>query len=122
MLSSKLEGSNNAEAANSKGLRRLYLWWFRSFYLCNHVLQMLSLSFVESCLFLCCGVLNSGIKVMDAHRLNKLIREAGSVVGSQLVFLEEVLELRMLGKPQEIIENTTHPPFFPFWRYIHTYI
>lgn len=65
-------------------------------------------------------MLDSAIKVKDAHRLNKLIREAGSVVGSRLVCLEEVLELRMLAKLQGIMENTTHPPFFPFWRYMHT--
>lgn len=47
----KLEGSNNAEVAYNKGLSWLCFLWFRSFYACNRMLQMLSRSVVESASF-----------------------------------------------------------------------
>ena len=46
-----------------------------------------------SSLLWCAG--ETGIKAKDGNRLNRLIRKAGSVVGSQLVTLEELVEQRM---------------------------
>ncbi|KAK3513479.1 hypothetical protein QTP70_015471, partial [Hemibagrus guttatus] len=40
----------------------------------------------------------SRVKTADANRLNKLIREAGSVIGVELMSLDEVSERRMLRK------------------------
>ena len=48
------------------------------------------------------------IKANDANRLNKLIRKAGSVVGSGLVTLEEVVEQRMLYKLLAVTDKTSH--------------
>ena len=67
------------EAVYKKGLSRLYfLRRLRSFNVYTKMLQMLYQSVVAS------------IKVKDANRLNKLIKKAGFVVGSDLITLEEV--------------------------------
>ncbi|KAK3534430.1 hypothetical protein QTP86_015221, partial [Hemibagrus guttatus] len=47
------------------------------------------------CAVVCWG---SRVKTADANRLNKLIREAGSVIGVELMSLDEVSERRMLRK------------------------
>ena len=49
----------------------------------------------------------AGIEAKDANRLNKLIKNVGSVVGSGLVTLEEVVEDRLLVKLLEIITPST---------------
>ena len=53
-------------------------------------------SVVASTIFFTVVSWGAGIKAKDANRLNKLIKRAGSVVGSKLVTLEEVVEDRML--------------------------
>ena len=52
----------------------------------------------------------TGIKANDASRRNKVSRIAGSVVGSRLATLEEVLEQRMPTTLLAIMNNTSHPP------------
>ena len=51
-----------------------------------------------------------GIKAKDASRLNKLIKRAGSIVGSELVTLEEVAEDRTLAKLLAFMDNVSQPP------------
>ena len=47
------------------------------------------------------------IRLKDTNRLNKLIKKAGSVVGSKLVTLEEMD--RMLAKLLVIMDHVSHP-------------
>lgn len=49
----------------------------------------------------CCG---SSIKMRDAMRLDKLVKEAVSVVGVDI----SVAERRTLGKPLSILDNVHH--------------
>ena len=51
-------------------------------------------SVVASTVFFAVVSWGVGIKAKDANRLNKLREKAGSVVGSELVTLEEVAEDR----------------------------
>ena len=51
----------------------------------------------------------AGIKAKDANKLNKLIKKAGCVVGSELVTLEELAKDRMLTKLQAIMDHICHP-------------
>ncbi len=62
---------------------------------------------VASTIFYAMVCWGGGIKAKDANRLNELIKEAGSVIGSKLVTLEEVAEDRMLEKLL-IMDNTSH--------------
>lgn len=57
----------------------------------------------------CCNSHYKGIKVKDSNKFNKLIKKAGSVVGTRLASLEEVMRDRMLGKI-----NTVCCVFLPF--------
>ena len=51
----------------------------------------------------------SSIRASDTKKLNKLIKKAGSVLGTALEPLELVVERRMLHKLLNIMDNTTHP-------------
>ena len=73
------------------------------------MLQMFYQSVVASTIFFAVVSWGAGIKAKDANRLNKLIKKAGSVVGSKLVTLEEVVEHRMLAKLLVIMDNVSHP-------------
>ena len=73
------------------------------------MLQMFYQSVVASTIFFAMVSRGAGIKTKDANRLNKLIKKAGSVVGSKLVTLEEVAEDRMLAKLLVIMDNVSHP-------------
>ena len=55
-------------------------------------------SVVASTIFFTVVSWGAGIKAKDANRLNKLIKKAGSVVGSERVTLKEVVGDRMLAK------------------------
>lgn len=50
-----------------------------------------------------------GITVKGDNRLNKLLRKAGSVIGSKLVTLEVVVKDRILAKLLANMDNTSHP-------------
>ena len=71
------------------------------------MLQMFYQSVVASTIFFAVVSWGAGIKAKDAHRLNKLIKKAGSI-GSKLVTLEEVAEDGMLAKLLAIIDNVSH--------------
>ena len=104
ILDNKLEWSTNTEAVYKKGLGQIYSQRrLRSFNVLNRMLLTFCQSVVATILFTVVsrGV---GIKAKDADRLNKLIRKAGSVVGSKLVTLEEVAEDRMLAKLLAIMD------------------
>ena len=60
-----------------KGQSRLY--FLRSFNVCRTMLQMFYHSVVSSVIFYAVVCWGSRLKAADANRLNKLIREAGSV-------------------------------------------
>ena len=110
VLDNKLEWTTNTEAVYKKGLRRLYfLRRLRSFNICNQMLQMFYESVVVSTIFFAVVSWGAGIKAKDTNRVNKLIKKAGSVVGSQFVTLEEVVEDRMLAKLLVIMDNVFHP-------------
>ena len=66
-------------------------------------------SVVASTIFFAVVSWVAGIKAKDANRLNKLIKKAGSVVGSELVTPEEVAEDRRLGSLMVIMDNVSHP-------------
>ncbi|KAK0148535.1 putative RNA-directed DNA polymerase from transposon BS [Merluccius polli] len=98
-LDNKLDWYDNTEAIYKKGLSQLYfLRRLRSFNVCHRMLQMFYQSVVASTIFFAVVSWGAGIRTKDANRLNKLIKKAESVVGSQLVTVEEVVEERMLAK------------------------
>lgn len=66
-------------------------------------------SVVESAIFFAAICWGSSIRANDSKRLNKLIKKAGSVLGSALEPLESVVERRMLYKLFNIMDNTSNP-------------
>ena len=78
--------------------QRDVLWRLRSFNVCNQMLLMFYQPVVMSTIFIFFEAWDTGIKVKDTNRLNKVISKAGSVVSSQLATLEELVEMRVLTK------------------------
>ncbi|KAI3360661.1 hypothetical protein L3Q82_002527 [Scortum barcoo] len=87
-------------------LRRL----LRSFNICSKLLQMFYQSVVASVLFYTVVCWGGSISKKDTSRLDKLIRRAGSVVGTKLDSLVTVAESRTLDKLLDIIYGQCQPP------------
>ena len=66
-------------------------------------------SVVESVIFFAVACWGGNIKKRDASRLDKLVRKAGSVVGTELESLASVAERRVLSKLLAIMNNPEHP-------------
>ena len=54
-------------------------------------------------------MLGSSITAADTNRLDKLLRRAGSVLGTSLEPVSAVAEKRMLSKLLSIMDNASHP-------------
>ncbi len=109
-LDHKLQWSLNTEVLYKKGLSRLYLLRkLRSFNICSKMLHMFYQSVMASTIFFAAVCWGTGINAKDSNKLNKLIKKAGSVVGTRLAPLEEVVRDRMLGKIKAIMDNVSHP-------------
>lgn len=66
-------------------------------------------SIVESALFFAVSCWGSGMKAADEDRINKLLKKAGSVLGSNLDPVRAVAERRMLKRLLAIMDNPSHP-------------
>lgn len=94
-INNKLDWSLNSEGLYKKAQTRLYfLRRLKSFNVCNTMLQMFHQSVVAA---------------RDCHRLDKLVRRAGSVVGVKLDSVGAVVERCMKTRVQAILSNTKHP-------------
>ena len=109
-LDEKLNWKCNSEAVYKKGQSRLYfLRKLKSFNVCNKMLNMFYQSVVAGAFFFAAICWGSNIQARDSKKLNKLIRKAGSVLGTALEPLEVVVERRMLQKLMTIMDNEAHP-------------
>ncbi|KAI3362524.1 hypothetical protein L3Q82_012818, partial [Scortum barcoo] len=72
-------------------------------------LQMFYQSVVASVLFYTVVCWGGSISKKDTSRLDKLIRRAGSVVGTKLDSMVTVAESRTLDKLLDIMDNASHP-------------
>ena len=90
-IDNKLDWSANVDAIYKKGQSRLYfLRRLRSFNVCNKLLRMFHQSVVASVLFYAVVCWGGSIKKRDAGRLDRLVRKAGAVVGTELDCLTTV--------------------------------
>src|SRR4029434_5053734 len=108
-LDSKLDWSANIDAIYKKGQSRLYfLRRLRSFNVWHKLLRMFYQSVVASVLFYAVACWGGSIKKRDAGRLDRLVRKAGAVVGTELDCLT-VAERRTLSRLLTILDNVHHP-------------
>lgn len=109
-LDDKLDWTANTEALCRKGQSRMYfLRRLASFNICKKLLQIFYQSVVASALMYAVVCWGSSLKKKDAARLDKLVRKAGSVVGTELDILTSVAERRTLNRLLSIIDNPDHP-------------
>lgn len=109
-LDNKLDWSANIDSLYRKGQSRLYfLRRLASFSICQKLMQMFYQSVVASVLFCAVVCWGGSIKKRDAERMNKLVRKAGSVLGSELESFTSVAERRTLNKLLTIMDNVHHP-------------
>ena len=109
-LDDKLDWTVNTDALCRKGQSRLYfLRRLASFNICKKLLQIFYQSVVASALMYAVVCWGGSLKKKDAARLDKLVRKAGSVVGTELDSLTSVAERRALNKLLSIADNPHHP-------------
>ncbi|KAI3373990.1 hypothetical protein L3Q82_022555 [Scortum barcoo] len=105
-LDDKLDWTANTDALCRKGQSRLYfLRRLASFNICKKLLQIFYQSVVASALLYAVVCWGGSLKKKDAARLDKLVRKAGSVVGTELDSLTSVAERRTLNRLLSIIDN-----------------
>ena len=109
-MDNKLDWSANIDAIYRKGQSRLYfLRRLRSFNVCSKLLRMFYQSVVASILFYAVVCWGGSIKKREAGRLDRLVRKAGAVVGTELDCLTTVAESRTLSRLLTILDNVHHP-------------
>ena len=108
-MDNKLDWSANVDAIYKKGQSRLYfLRRLRSFNDCNKLLRMFYQSVVASVLFYAVVCWGGSIKKRDAGRLDRLVKKARAVVGTELDCLTTVAERRTLSRLLTILDNDPH--------------
>lgn len=116
-LDNKLDWTANIDTLHRKGQSRLYfLRRLGSFNIYKKLLQMFYQSVVASVLFYAVVCWGGSSKKRDTGRLDRLVRRAGSVVGTELDSLVTVAERRTLDKLLSILDNTHHPLHDTFTR------
>lgn len=114
-LDNKLDWSINSEALYKKGQSRLYfLRRLKSFNVCNRLLVMFYQAVMASVLFYAVSCWGGSIKKRDSGRLDRLVRKAGSVVGTELETLTTTAESRTLNRLDAIMNNQEHPLYITF--------
>ena len=109
-INHRLDWRSNTEAVYKKGMSRLYfLRKLRSFNVCSKMLEIFYQSVVASVLFFAVVCWGNSIGASDTNRLNKLNRNAGSVIDYKQDTLEAVMERRTLKELLSIMDNPLHP-------------
>ncbi len=109
-INSKLDRSENTLAVYKKGQSRLhFLRRLRSFDVRGPMLNAFYHSVVESALFFAVTCWGSSMKAADENKINKLLKKAGSVLGTNLDSVSVVAERRMLNRLLAIMDNPSHP-------------
>ena len=99
VLDNKLEWSANIEAVYRRGQSHLFfLRLLRSFNICSDMICMFSHTIIESALFYDVVCWGSCTTDTNCRRLDKLLKEASSVIGGELDSLRTVVEQRMRRK------------------------
>ncbi|KAL7834608.1 hypothetical protein SRHO_G00288550, partial [Serrasalmus rhombeus] len=105
-LDDRLEWSANTDILYRKGQSRLYfLRRLRSFNICRKIRPWLSAVFFFNTVVCWRG----SIKRREEIRLDKLVRQSGSVVSAELDSVVKVAERRTLHKLLSIVEDDGHP-------------
>lgn len=64
---------------------------------------------MASALFFAVACWGEGVCIAGQNRLDKLVREAGPVVGAELQTAQQMAEARFLNKLGAILDNPKHP-------------
>ena len=109
-LDNKLDWTSNTRQLYKKAQSRMYfLRRLRSFNICKKLLGIFYQSMVASVLSYAVACWGGSTSKGDFSRLEKLIRRAGSVVGTKLDPLATVAERRTMHKLLAILDNASHP-------------
>ena len=85
VIDNSLDWKSNTESVYSKRMSRLYfLRKLCSFHVCNKMMEIFYQSVVSSIIFFAAVCWGSSIRARDTHRLDKIIRRAGSVISLKL--------------------------------------
>ena len=110
-LDNKLDWTGNTDLLYKKGQSRLYfLRRLSSFGVCRTLLNMFYQSVVASTVLYAVVCWGGNIKEGDSRRLNRLIKKAGSVLGTTLNTVEEEASSGMKTKLLAIRDQPLSPP------------
>nr|XP_054588772.1 sorting nexin-22 isoform X1 [Nothobranchius furzeri] len=108
-LDNRLDWRKNSKAVYKKGHSRLhFLRTLRFFNVCCKMLQIFYKSVVESVISSAIVCWGSSIRSRDLKRLNSLIKKAGSVLGTTVEPLEEIMQRRILQRIKKRMDNPEH--------------
>lgn len=109
-LNNKLNWSDNTMHVYKKGQSRIHLLRrLRSFGVSHVLLKTFYDSVVSSVILYSATSWGGGLLEKEKNKLNKLIKKAGSVVGSVLPTFEVIMQDRMIGKLYTMINHDCHP-------------
>nr|XP_054590297.1 uncharacterized protein LOC129154572 [Nothobranchius furzeri] len=108
-LDNRLDWRKNSKAVYKKGHSRLhFLRMLRSFNVCSKMQQIFYKTVVESVISSAIVCWGSSIRSRDLKRLNSLIKKAGSVLGTTVEPLEEIMQRRILQRIKKMMDNPEH--------------
>jgi hypothetical protein len=114
-ISADLSWTSHADRVVSKCHSRLYfLRKLKQFRVSTDILLMFYRASIESVLTFNCLVWSFGCSADDNHRLQRVIRQAEKVIGTELPSLEELVKKRSCRKVRRIMSDDTHPLFSQF--------
>jgi hypothetical protein len=114
-ISADLSWTSHADRVVSKCHSRLYfLRKLKQFRVSTDILLMFYRASIESVLIFNCLVWSFGCSADDNHRLQRVIRQAEKVIGTELPSLEELVKKRSCRKVRRIMSDDIHPLFSQF--------
>ena len=109
-ISNDLSWHHNIEQILSKAQQRLYfLRRLKSFGVSKEIMTHFYRSIIESILTFSITVWFGNTTQADRQKLNRVVKTASKIIGTDLPFLETLFEERTLRKANSIVEDSTHP-------------
>ncbi|KAK0147910.1 hypothetical protein N1851_012371 [Merluccius polli] len=108
-LDNKLDWKENSRVTFKKAQSRLFfLRKLRAFDMGRPILNIFYHGILESVLFYAVVCWGGSITVEDRNRFNKMIRKAGSIIGSCPNSVEEILDKRVMRKMRSVLSRDDH--------------
>ncbi|XP_072094357.1 uncharacterized protein [Mobula birostris] len=111
-ISEDLTWSLNSAILMKKAQQRLYfLWSIKKAHLCPRILMDFYHCTIESIITECILVSYGSCTVSDRKALQRVVKTAQRIIGTQLLTVENIYHKRCLGRVKSIIKDASHPNY-----------